>query len=535
MKLPRAGQVVLGSFRLQHLLGAGSFATAFVAEQIGTERRAVVKFPHTHLLTGAQGGEIRRRFQVEARAATRVSHPNLVTVYTVGETAQGLPALAMEYVDGVSLAEYLGQFAPIPLIQLAALGTQIGEALSALHSADIVHRDLSPSNVMVVREPGGLKIKVLDFGVAMLLDAPARTSFGPVGTPGYIAPEQIMGRVTPRSDVYSLGAILWWALTGQERPDDYHNGEFIQSMGEREGPDPLTVRPDAPTNLARIVSQALVPEESSRSTVEGFLSGWRSAFDASAIPQYRPSNANPSARMTLEIARPVALVVGNSVVRSMVTDRLRADRVELQTVEPRELMRANPGTYRAAIFEADHPSADSPALLRTMTELYPGLPCVVVGGAEHSAFPWEQLGAHGFIELPGELEVLRRFLADELGLHTVSSVPSSVREELDDSETLGAAVSDLVGGLPHWLASLERGLEVRDARESAVCCRQILGAAERLGLVRLAQLARAGCAFVADGDFESARAFVQPIRAHYTEIFPELFQLLDRAPREVRA
>ena len=285
--LPQPGDVLLGCFRLERPIGVGSFATAYLAEQLGTDRRAVVKIPHPHLLDGPHGAELRRRFEAEAKAATRTQHPNLVTVYVTGDTPYGVPAMAMEHVAGDSLHERLTRTAPLGEAELLALGSQLADALATLHAAGIVHRDLSPSNVIVQRQPGPLRVKLLDFGVAKLLDAPSRT-LGPMGTPGYLAPEQLLGGATPAVDVYSLGAVLWWALTGRERGDDYSDGSLRASVGRRVGPDPRAVRPGAPAGFASLVQRALTPEPRLRPSMAELARAWARAGDERA-ETLRPS------------------------------------------------------------------------------------------------------------------------------------------------------------------------------------------------------------------------------------------------------
>lgn len=524
-QLPELGQTVLGSFRLERQLGAGSCAVAYLAEQIGTERKAVVKFPHPHLIAGAHGAEMRRRFQLEARAATRVSHPHLVTTYMVGETSRGIPAIAMEYVRGQPMSQYLRARAPVSTEQLALLGEQIGEALMVLHSAGIVHRDLSPSNVMVTAGSRGMAVKVLDFGVAKLLDTPSRT-LGPLGTPGYLAPEQLAGQVSPRSDVYSLGALLWWALTGQERADDFHDGSLLLSLGATKGPDPMAANPSAPPALASIVSRMLVPSQQHRLTIDEFLHQWRAALDRPRSP-HRSIAPGSSLNPQPLVEKTVAVVASTPGAHSLIASRMQTlPGVTFEAVGARDLTRANPDTFDAVVIEADLPTTDVPATLRLLSELYPELPCAVVGGPSQSAYPWEIAGARGFVDLGGDLSGLRDILSRELDIAPTSSIPLDVRAKLRSLGTLEDRVQDVIGGMPHWTATLDKALRAQDLATASAMCQRIQTGAETLGLMRITQLSRAGCAFLADGDFESAAAFVEPIRQRFSEIFPELLTLI---------
>jgi len=539
LTVPSPGELVLDSFRIQHQLGAGTFAIAYLAEQLGTDRSAVVKVPHPHLLEGPYGPEIRRRFEVEARAATRISHPNVVTVYTVGETQGHLPAIAMEYVNGQSLSNVLASNAPLALVQVAALGEQLGEALLALHEVGIVHRDLSPANVIVRERGAGLFAKLLDFGVAKLLDSPNRT-LGPMGTPGYLAPEQLQGLVTPQTDVYSLGAILWWALTGHERPDDFADGTLFQSIGSPIGPDPLAVRPDAPPSLAEVVSRMLIPNYQLRPTVEEFLRLWREALDETAVPRQYPMSASSAFQTAGQtkrlsgIVRPrVAVVVGNAVLRNLISGYLATDgELDLVACTPRELMRANPGHHAAAVIDSDQSDVDVCALLPALSEFQPDLALIVIGSAERAGEPWSSFGAHYFVQLPEELARLRGDVSRALGRRVttgpihMSRLSTNVVEQLRIEGRLRATLDMFMGSMPQWLAELQIGLATGDLGRASVACKQLLATAESLGMRDLARLGRAACAFIEDRDLASATTFTAALEREYHELFPEIFSLL---------
>lgn len=538
-RLPQPGEVVLDSFRIERRLGEGTYAVAYLAEQLGTDRRAVVKLPHAHLLEGRYGPEIRRRFGVEARAATRVSHPNVVTIYTIGEF-HGIPALAMEYIEGQPLFDYLSAAAPLPLVHLGALGEQLGEALLALHECDIVHRDLSPANVMVARRGNSLVVKLLDFGVAKLLDGPSRTA-GPMGTPGYLAPEQLQGLVTPRSDVYSLGAILWWALTGQERPDDYSDGTLMRSVGGLRGPDPLALRPDAPAGLAAVISHMLIPAPERRPSVEEFLTEWGGALDETAVPhryQGGGSSALPIAGRGTVSATPreIAVVVGNSVLRTLVSSSLEFAGVGTRACSPRELSRANPGSFEVAVIDADLAEVDAAELVQMLAECHEELAVVVVGGTEHAATGWVQLGAEAFVLLPEQLDRLRPTVSQAMnrarttGVAGLSRLSSPAIERLRAEGQLYDSIQSFIGQVPQWLADIQVAISTHDARTAGSACQQLLARAEALGLRDLGRVSRATCAFISTGDFDSAAAFATAIEREYQDAFPEVFALMS-APR----
>jgi serine/threonine protein kinase len=273
----RIGSRVLGSFHLLRKIGDGSFAVAYVARQMGTERYAVVKIPHPYLMEEDDDEErIRTRFAAELRASTRVSHPNIAVVYTAGDTDDGMPAIAMEYVPGRVLAQQLAAEAPLAPREVGLMGCQIASALGAVHAAGIIHRDVSPRNIIASTDTdGNSRYVLLDFGIAKL-DGLANRTLGMVGTPRYMAPEQMRGRAVPQSDMFSLGAILWWALTAEKymAGTDELTGLLSRQLDQREPPDPRHVRPSIPAPVAGLVSRLLHPEPERRPSARAFAEAW---------------------------------------------------------------------------------------------------------------------------------------------------------------------------------------------------------------------------------------------------------------------
>lgn len=534
---PRLGDTVLGCFRLERQIGAGSFATAYLAEQLGTDRRAVVKLPHPHLLRGPHGAELRRRFEAEAKAATRAKHPNLVTVYLVGETHYGVPAMAMEYVVGESLQDRLIRSAPLAFDELVSIGSQLADALATLHAAGIVHRDLSPANVLVSdRADGSVWVKLLDFGVAKLLDAPSRT-LGPMGTPGYLAPEQLLGSVTPRVDVFSLGALLWWAITGREREDDYSDGSLRESLGRKIGPDPRAHRSDAPPALAQMIARALIPDPQLRPSMADFLRGWRAAAaeggDYEVAPRQRHNTA--SSRV---IAR-VAVIVSNPVVLAQVSSYLRERSIEIVNPSPRALGRMSPGEFDLAILDQELPEVGTASFVAHLCNCYPELLVLIVGVDEQLRDECLAAGARAFVRIPDELDTLATWL--ELGAETLSLGGDSqstmepeprLRRSLIERmlttapQQLAAALEAFIGCVPEWIARIERSLAQPDGDPTRVCRELIIGA-ESVGATQLASLARATCERLADHDIPAARALLAECEHEYLQVFQAAFSLLN--------
>lgn len=273
----RAGTTVLGSFHLLREIGGGSFAVAYLARQMGTERYAVVKIPHSYLMEESDGGErLRSRFAAELRASTRVGHPNVAVVYTAGDTGDGMPAIAMEYVPGPVLSRLLAAEAPLPPLEAGRLGCQIASALGAVHAAGIIHRDVSPRNIIASTDAeGNSRYVLLDFGIAKL-DGRANRTQGMVGTPRYMAPEQMRGRATPQSDMFGLGAILWWALTREVHMASTKEltGLLNRQLDQREPPDPRDIEPSIPAPVAQMLSRLLHPDPGERPGARAFADTW---------------------------------------------------------------------------------------------------------------------------------------------------------------------------------------------------------------------------------------------------------------------
>ncbi len=254
---PLVGKVIDGRYAIERRLGQGGMGAVYVATQLLVERRVVVKVMRAD--TGYDE-TIRGRFLREARAASRVTHTNVVTIHDFGYTDDGMAYLVMELVQGPSLADVLDVEERLPWRRAAHIVAQVARALEAAHRVGIVHRDVKPGNVMLARDEGGGEIaKVLDFGVARVLDAgDARlTRSGAVmGTPAYMAPEQAAGReVGPAADVYALGAMLFDLVTGQ-LPFSGQNitDVLLQHMAAR----PPTMREVAPEAAAPGAMEVLV-------------------------------------------------------------------------------------------------------------------------------------------------------------------------------------------------------------------------------------------------------------------------------------
>lgn len=210
------GTVLAGRYRILRKLGEGAMGAVYEGEHLRIGRRDAIKV----LLAAPTDAEAVARFDRGARNLSAIRHPNVCTLYDYGETEHGSPFLALEMIDGESLLEVLEREGTLPPARAIGIARQIAAALQAAHDADIVHRDLKPGNVMIERgRDGSDVVKVVDFDIAKGPEpesAEEVTRLGyMVGTPAYVSPEQLMGeRLDGRSDVYSLGIVLFRMLSG---------------------------------------------------------------------------------------------------------------------------------------------------------------------------------------------------------------------------------------------------------------------------------------------------------------------------------
>src|SRR5829696_6120470 len=252
------GQVLAGRYALGGLLGAGGIGQVYRARDRVLERTVAVKVLSP---AATQDRELVARFGREARAAAALHHPNIVTVFDSGAHGD-LHYLIMEYVDGQSLARLLRQEGVLEPGRAAEVGRQVCQALAAAHAGGLVHRDITPGNVLV--DPAGL-VKVADFGIAKLAAATTMTGDEVLGTAAYLSPEQAQGRpVDGRSDLYALGCVLYALLTGAP-PFAGDSPVAVAARHVTEQPTPPSHRnPRVGPALEAVVLTALAKEPADR-------------------------------------------------------------------------------------------------------------------------------------------------------------------------------------------------------------------------------------------------------------------------------
>jgi serine/threonine protein kinase len=265
--------VIADDFRIIRELGRGGTGTVYLAHQESMEREVALKLLHPDLLTKE---EVKKRFHQEAIAASKLNHPNIITIYQYGHLENThTPFIAMEYLEGSSLDEMINGH-PLDLEDALHIMKQICTAISAAHKKDIIHRDLKPENIFIIQKEDGYWIKVLDFGIAKMLnvDTSMKTRTGVlIGTPAYMSPEQIRGHtVTPRTDIYSLGLIFYEMMTGFAPWNCDNPIEYLPAHLNVLPRDPCMLNPKIPKVLADLILKALSKKPEDRiSSADEFL------------------------------------------------------------------------------------------------------------------------------------------------------------------------------------------------------------------------------------------------------------------------
>lgn len=286
------GNVLDRKYRLEAEIGSGGFGTVYRATHLALAKEVAVKVLHSHLV---ESNQAMRRFEIEGISACRVQHPNAVSVLDAGTTSLGVPYLVMELLHGRSLSAELKRKGALRLGRAAEICTPLCNALAEAHRQGIVHRDVTPSNVLLSRNHHGDEVvKVLDFGIAKLVEQepPSDQSRGEVmGTPDYMAPERLMGESSDaRADVYGVGVILYQMLSGT-LPYPRISSNFVkQAMTQINTPATslLATRPDLPQDLSRVVMASLARAADARPALDELRDAVTTAASQWTEPQWPP-------------------------------------------------------------------------------------------------------------------------------------------------------------------------------------------------------------------------------------------------------
>ena len=290
----------LGKYTIRRELGKGAMGVVYEGFDPSIERIVALKTVRADQLGGEDAPEILTRFRREAQAAGRLTHPNVVAVYELGEDA-GTTFIAMEFVKGRSLKEYLEQHTRFTTPQLARIMTELLAALDYSHRNGVVHRDIKPANVMILEDG---TVKVADFGIARIEQSNLTQTGMILGTPSYMSPEQFMGQtVDGRSDLFSAGVILYELLTG-EKPFSGSATTIMHKVLQEEPLPPSTLNVQVPRPFDGVVKRALAKRPDERfQTAREFAEAIKAAVEGREAPVATDATVVGTATMTKRAAQ----------------------------------------------------------------------------------------------------------------------------------------------------------------------------------------------------------------------------------------
>jgi len=303
-----AGTVLGETYEITELLGQGGMGAVWTAKHLRLPgKRVAIKVLHG---VAASDRESYARFRREAEIASRIGHPNIVTVHDFNVLPSGTPYLVLEYLDGEDLAHRLAH-GKVPLQTALGIARQIGSALHAAHKADVVHRDLKPGNVFLVNaEIGGElveQVKVLDFGISKIRGSQTVQTQDSVllGTPQYMAPEQALGKNTEidaRTDVFALGAIVYEMLSGRPAFMGETLAEVVFKVVYDKQPPLSQLDPSLPKNVVDAVEQALAKDVNARFSDVGAFINALTGRPLQTLDRARAKNPAPEAFASTQAA-----------------------------------------------------------------------------------------------------------------------------------------------------------------------------------------------------------------------------------------
>jgi serine/threonine protein kinase len=463
----------MGSFRLVRRVGRGGMGSVYLGEHVSIGSRVAVKVLHEHL---ARYPELVQRFHAEARAVNLIGHENIVSIFDMDATVPR-PYLIMEFLEGAPLSAWVGTAlsagAVVPVLM------QVCDALHAAHARGIVHRDLKPDNIFLVKRGRGMPfVKVLDFGIAKLVDAsmPETVAGIIVGTPEYMAPEQSLSRrLDGRADLYAVGVIAYQLLTGRlPFPDEGLTAQLVAHQ-TRLPPAPRTLCPSVPAALEAVVLRALAkdPEDrfasalALRAALEQVLTA-RPAPPRAPVPGPRPQAA-PDAGGAPRRTPPLAASAAVGGVRAL------SSPVQV-TLQPGAPSRAFTGSdlSRGGVFL--HATGELPPLFARVQVVLPlaSGPLAVTGEvvrhvSAEQAQAWSMRPGFG-VQFVAPSATLKARVEQHLA-GVPASPPPAPREPLDDAEAervLASYREQLRAEGTHYeVLGLAPDAELESARERA--------------------------------------------------------------------
>jgi serine/threonine-protein kinase len=370
----RAGQLVDGKYRVDRLIGEGGMAAVWAGTNERTGKRVALK---VILRSLAKTAEAQNLFHSEVLAASRINHPNVVSVFDVIEH-EGMPCIVMELLDGEPLGSYLAFRGFLTVGEATTVLLPAMRGVAAAHGQGVIHRDLKPQNIFICIGPDGRVVttKVLDFGISVMVERVVDRSAGPssalsMGTPAYMSPEQLLGwaRIDERADVYGFGVLLYESLTG-EMPFPGQPGPELFHRIVNDSPPPVTqFHPELPPGLVRIIEKAMAKKPGDRFANLNLMLG--SIEDELAPSTPVPRLSTPSTGVPAHALRDVLSVNSNSVVEAIVKQEPSGQFQETQLFIARPTEKdipvvpfdeqAGSGLNQGAAAAAPPPPVDEPA------------------------------------------------------------------------------------------------------------------------------------------------------------------------------
>jgi eukaryotic-like serine/threonine-protein kinase len=246
---------LLGRYEIVAELGKGAMGVVYRANDPMLNRMVAIKTINTEEAGHEGMAEYEARFYTEAKAAGGLNHPNIIIIYDIGKSGH-LVYMAMEYIQGKELREMLAEGKPIPVSQAVDVAAQVAEGLAYAHQHQVVHRDIKPANIMITPEG---RAKIADFGIARMRSSETRTQTGVIlGSPKYIAPEQVVGkRADHRSDIFSLGVILYECITGSTPFNGEGLSALMYQITNHDPAPPSSMNSQVPVMLDYIIAKVL--------------------------------------------------------------------------------------------------------------------------------------------------------------------------------------------------------------------------------------------------------------------------------------
>src|SRR5437763_2269286 len=332
-----------GRYEIRSPIGAGGMGEVYLAHDAQLDRPVALKLLPSDV---TQDADRLRRFQQEARATSALNHPNILTIYEIGE-ADGTYFIATEFIDGTTLRDQMAR-ERMKIDEILDVSIQVASALAAAHEAGIIHRDIKPENIMLRRDG---YVKVLDFGLAKLTEQRASTGphaltladTGPgivIGTVIYMSPEQARGlKVDARTDIFSFGVVLYEMLAGRAPFGGPTPSDVIVSILDRE-PQPLMLfLPEASPEMQRVISKALAKERDERyqSVTEMLadLRGLKRGLEFATIGMQTTAPVElPSTATEMTLPRTDAQTVRVGLGERETNDSQAAETVRLDSIQP---------------------------------------------------------------------------------------------------------------------------------------------------------------------------------------------------------